>query len=91
MEFFVACVFPFLPFVSEVPTEPVQGNSEAIVDVLIIQSKQAILPDSHSPGKVAQKGMFLPLWRTITDLVHKQLCSSYVKYLRQLHFSDMEL
>lgn len=61
MEFFVAHVFPFLLFVSKVPTEPVQGNSEAIVDVLITQTKQNKLPDSHSPGKVAQKGTFLAL------------------------------
>lgn len=53
MEFFV---FPFLPFVCNVPTEPAQGNPEAIVDMLIIQSKQATLPDSHSPGRLAQKG-----------------------------------
>lgn len=43
----VAHAFPFLPFVSEVPTEPVQGNYEAIVDTLITQAKQAIFLDSH--------------------------------------------
>lgn len=36
--------FSFLSFVSEVPTEPVQGNYEAIVNMLIIQAKQVILP-----------------------------------------------
>lgn len=58
VEIFVAHAFPFLPFVSEVPTEPVQENYEAIVDVLIIQAKQTILLDSHLPCRVAQKGTF---------------------------------
>lgn len=54
-----AHAFPFLPFVSEVPNEPVQGNHEAIVDMLIIQAKQAILPDSRSPCRVlSKKGTF---------------------------------
>lgn len=58
VEIFVAHAFPFLPFVSEVPTEPVKGNYAAIVDMLIIQAKQATLLDSHSPCRVAQKGTF---------------------------------
>jgi len=41
LEIFLAHAFSFLPFVSEVPTEPVQGNYEAIEDMLIIQAKQA--------------------------------------------------
>lgn len=59
VEIFVACAFPPLsPFVSEVPTEPVQGNCEAPVDMLIIQAKQAKLPYSHLPCRIAQKGKF---------------------------------
>lgn len=43
-KFLLHVFFSFLSFVSEVPTEPVQGNYEAIENMLIIQAKQVILP-----------------------------------------------
>lgn len=47
-EILVVHAFSFLPLVSEVPTEPVQGNEEAIVVLLIFQAKQPLLADSHT-------------------------------------------